>query len=154
MLLLQLLNYFCLSSRWRRRWGRRQIPRRGPPSALDVPIPLSRGPLPPPASLPGTSHGQLSPEPPLEENTLWPRENCTHRWLWLITQTFFDPKSISSESYFTTHFVAFPVTVPFFNSTQQNTKKLQKNWVNKKRSQYACFLSWNTFDTTLMLYPA
>lgn len=113
VLLLQLLNYFCLPFRWRRRWGRRQIPRRGPPSALDVPIPLSRRPLPPPASLPGTSHGQLSPEPPFEENTLWPRENCTHRWLWWVTKTFVEPKSISSESYFTTQFVTIPCYCSF-----------------------------------------
>lgn len=67
-------------SRWRRKWGRRrEIPRRRPPPALPVPIPLSRGPLPPPAPLPGTSHGHLPPEPPPEEDSLWPRHNLTCR---------------------------------------------------------------------------
>lgn len=70
--------FFCLSYRWRRRWGRtRQIPRCRPPSAL--PIPLSWGPLPPPAPLPGTCHGYFPPEPPAEEDTLGTRRNFTCR---------------------------------------------------------------------------
>lgn len=87
LLFLSLTPVFlCFSSRWRRRWGRREIPRCRPPSALLIPIPLSRGPLPPPAPLPGTGHRHLPPEPPLEEDTIRPRHNFTCRCVWQLRE--------------------------------------------------------------------
>lgn len=87
LLFLSLTPVFLFfSSRWRRRWGRREIPRCRPPSALPIPIPLSRGPLPPPAPLLGTCHGHLPPEPPPEEDALWPRHNFTCRCVWLLRE--------------------------------------------------------------------
>lgn len=76
-------RFLCLYSRWSER---REIPRRRPPPALPIPIPLSRGSLPPPAPLPRTGHGHLPPEPPPEEDTLWPRHNLTCRCVWPLSE--------------------------------------------------------------------
>lgn len=118
LLFLSLTPVFlCFSSRWRRKWGRREIPRCRPPSALLIPIPLSRGPLPPPAPLPGTGHRHLPPEPPLEEDTIRPQHNFSCRCVWQLREAL--SLSVFLLCFF---FLVFPGADPVNCSTETAVK--------------------------------